>query len=163
MQEALRPITTYQSYLCEPIIIHLSQHIESHMWTNQGTLKFCSRRWALANIYCVVCCSGCSNGYVTQLTGKYVWFWFDVLEWGSMLCTKLHLHLLCRMNSEIHMKSRKCSLKVCRTSRNCDCVIVFVLFLVMLGGSLVTWNGASSGCRWRRHPPGMEGSCEYTE
>jgi hypothetical protein len=24
-------------------------------------------------------------------------------------------------------------------------------------------HGASSGCGWRRHPPGMEGSCEYIE
>jgi hypothetical protein len=25
------------------------------------------------------------------------------------------------------------------------------------------WHIVSSGCRWRRRPPDMDGSCEYTE
>jgi len=33
----------------------------------------------------------------------------------------------------------------------------------MLSGSLPPRHGASSGCGWRRRPPGMEGNCEYIE
>jgi hypothetical protein len=31
------------------------------------------------------------------------------------------------------------------------------------GGSMSPRHGASSGCGWRRRPPGMGGSCEYIE
>jgi len=30
-------------------------------------------------------------------------------------------------------------------------------------GSLSPWYSASSGCRWRRQPPDMEGNCKYIE
>jgi hypothetical protein len=30
-------------------------------------------------------------------------------------------------------------------------------------GPLSPQHGASSGCGWREHPPGMKGSCEYIE
>jgi len=33
----------------------------------------------------------------------------------------------------------------------------------MLHGSLSPQHGVSLGCRWRRWPPHMEGSCKYIE
>jgi len=30
-------------------------------------------------------------------------------------------------------------------------------------GPLLPLHGASSGCRWRRRPPDMEGICKYIE
>jgi hypothetical protein len=28
---------------------------------------------------------------------------------------------------------------------------------------LSPWQGTSTGCGWRKHPPVLEGSCEYIE
>jgi len=50
--------------------------------------------------------------------------------------------------SEIHFNSQYYSYNILTT---------------MLGGSLSPRHGMSSGCRWRRGPADMEGSCEYTE
>jgi hypothetical protein len=44
---------------------------------------------------------------------------------------------------------------------------VSYLYVTILPCILVTrqspWHAESSGCGWRRRPPDMEGSCEYTE
>jgi len=36
-------------------------------------------------------------------------------------------------------------------------------FVPCLVTSISSWHGISSGCRLRKQPPDMEGSCEYTE
>jgi hypothetical protein len=42
-------------------------------------------------------------------------------------------------------------------------VVKFIEVIFCWVGPLSPGHGASSGCRWRRWPPDMEGSCKYIE
>jgi hypothetical protein len=44
----------------------------------------------------------------------------------------------------------------------CSTILILTMFNYIMRGLLSPPHGASSGCGWRRRPPDMEGSCEYT-
>jgi hypothetical protein len=48
----------------------------------------------------------------------------------------------------------------CEKDRTILINIMYDLYFEMF---IMVHNGASSGCKWRKHPPDMEGSCEYIE
>jgi hypothetical protein len=47
--------------------------------------------------------------------------------------------------------------------KNYDHILFHIRKIPCQVGLLSPQHGASSGCGWKKHPPGMEGSCEYIE